>query len=117
LRFTYLLATVIVDMGGASLSGLDANAQADPVHRGKVSARESVEAAIANVESRNGALNAVIDTRLDRTRTEALSTNDGAFTGAPLLIEDLSADSDGDPSHEGIRGSPGSGLTLEPTQP
>ena len=50
---------------------LDATAQADLVARGDVSPVELVDAAIARIEARNPALNAVIHERFERAHAEA----------------------------------------------
>ena len=53
---------------------LDATAQADLVRRGELTPKDLVEAAIARIEAVNPQLDAVLRTRFDQARTEALST-------------------------------------------
>jgi amidase len=69
---------------------LDATAQADLVRRGEVSPKDLVEAAITRIEAVNPQLDAVIRTRFDRARLEAVGDlPDGPFRGVPILFKDL----------------------------
>lgn len=83
---------------------LDATAQAELVRRGEVTPTELVEAAIARIEARNPAINAVITPRFDQARTTAAAPlPDGPFRGVPFLLKDAVAHSAGDPYHCGMR--------------
>jgi amidase len=87
-----------------SVTALDALAQADLVARGEVSARELVEAAIAQAESVNSTVNAIIHPRFEKARAEADSVVGGApFTGVPLVLKDLGANMAGEPFQLGTR--------------
>ncbi len=69
---------------------LDATAQADLVRTGKATPTELVDAAIARIEARNPALNAVIVELFDSAREAARGDlPDGPFRGVPFLIKDL----------------------------
>ncbi len=94
-------AEVAIDEG---LMWADACAQAEMVRRGEVSPGELVDAAIARIEGRNPAVNAVIHTRFDRARSEAAGPlPDGPFRGVPVLVKDLGASAAGDPRWDGTR--------------
>ncbi|MHB8509098.1 MAG: amidase [Candidatus Dormibacteria bacterium] len=68
---------------------MDAVAQAELVHRGEVSPLELVDAAIARLEARNPALNAVVTTTFDRARALACSVDRSLpLAGVPFLIKD-----------------------------
>jgi len=69
----------------------DALGSAELVRKGEVSATELVEAAIARIEAKNGALNAVIFDRFAKAREEAARAGDGPFAGVPFLVKDLGA--------------------------
>ncbi len=79
----------------------DATAQAAAVAAGQVSVRELVQAALARIDERNPALNAVIH-RFDE---EALATEpaEGPFRGVPFLLKDCVAHSAGHPFHSGMQ--------------
>ena len=83
------------------LAFLDATAQADLVRRRDATALELVEGAIARIEKVNPELNAVIHERFDRARDDARVAADGPFAGVPMVIKDLDAALDGEPSHWG----------------
>src|ERR1700704_5496108 len=86
------------------IAWLDATGQAELVRTGQVSAAELVESAITRTEKLNPQLNAMIHPRFDKARAEAASAlPDGPFRGVPLMIKDLSAPSEGDPQHNGMR--------------
>ena len=85
------------------LARVDATAQAEAVRRGDVDARELVEQAIARVEDRNPALNAVIHERFDRARDEARRAPDGPFRGVPIVVKDLDGPLAGEAYHLGNR--------------
>ncbi|OLC35677.1 MAG: hypothetical protein AUH81_09545 [Candidatus Rokubacteria bacterium 13_1_40CM_4_69_5] len=80
-------------MGGfAEYERYDALGLADLVQRGKVTALELLEAAIARVEARNHKINAVVMPLYDYARTAiAEGLGDGLFTGVPFLMKDLTA--------------------------
>ncbi|MDZ7674584.1 MAG: amidase [Acidimicrobiales bacterium] len=80
---------------------LDATDQAALVRDGEVTATELVEAAIARLEARNPALNAVIHPALDRARTVAQDSGSGPLAGVPFLTKDLVCHEAGLPFHEG----------------
>ena len=67
--------------------GLAALVASREVHSG-----ELIEAAIARIESSNGAINAVIRTRFDEARALAAEPPPGPFSGVPILIKDLIVD-------------------------
>jgi amidase len=76
----------------------DAIGLAELVRARQVSAEELVEAAIARIEERNPALNAVVHTQFERARREAKQPRAGSFAGVPFLLKDLSAEDAGEPS-------------------
>ncbi|MDQ1403012.1 MAG: amidase, partial [Actinomycetota bacterium] len=95
---------------------LDATAQAELVRTGEASPLELLESAIATIEAKNPALNAVIHTMYDRARDEAASVAsipDGPFKGVPFLIKDAVAHTAGDPYHLGMRALKDRGHTAE----
>ena len=72
------------------LDELDGLALAALVRRGEVTATELLDAAIARVEARNPALNAVVMRLYDYARQAiAAGLPDGPFTGVPYLMKDL----------------------------
>lgn len=74
------------------------------VRDGEVGARQLVEAAIARIEERNPALNAVIATRYDAALAEADTVDRSApLAGVPFLVKDLNCDVAGLPSTRGSR--------------
>lgn len=74
------------------------------VRGGEVSAGELLEAAIARIEAQNPALNAVIRTRYEQARADALQVDRTApFAGVPFLIKDLLATLAGEPTGNGNR--------------
>jgi amidase len=90
-------------MASGDLADLDATAQAELVRRGDVTPAELVDAAIARIEARNPALNAVIHPRFERARAEAHLAPDGPFRGVPLVVKDLDGSLAGEPLHLGNR--------------
>lgn len=65
---------------------------------------ELVDAAIAVIEARNPALNAVIWTMFDRARDAARKKlPDGPFRGVPFLLKDILGDMEGVPTRQGSR--------------
>lgn len=83
---------------------LDATALADLVRRGEVSPTELVERAIAQVETHNPRINAVIHRMFEHARTAANGElPEGPFRGVPFLLKDLLADFAGVPTTAGSR--------------
>jgi amidase len=71
------------------LEELDAVEQADLVRRGEVTPPELVEAAIARIEARDGALNAVVTRTFDQARKLATEVDVRApLAGVPFLVKD-----------------------------
>lgn len=72
---------------------LDALGLAALIARGEITARESIEMAIARIEALNPAFNAVVATCYDQALAEldAHSGPKGPFHGVPYLIKDLHA--------------------------
>src|ERR1044071_7980988 len=81
----------------------DACGLAELVRTRQLSAEELVEAAIARIEARNPALNAVVHTQFDRARREARQPGAGPFAGVPFLLKDRSAQDAGEPSTSSCR--------------
>jgi amidase len=87
------------------LEWLDGTALAQLVADRDVSPLELVDAAIARIERRNPALNAVISARFDKAREDARATTPGGapFAGVPFLVKDAVCHAAGDPYHLGTR--------------
>lgn len=65
---------------------------------------ELVEAAIAQIETHNPAINAVIHKMYDTARRRAAADlGEGPFVGVPMLLKDLLANYAGQPLHNGSR--------------
>ena len=78
--------------GFAEFEAYDALGLAELVRRKTVTPAELLEAAIARVEARNGAVNAVTMPLYDLARASiAHGLPAGPFTGVPFLVKDLSA--------------------------
>ena len=78
--------------GFVEYEGYDALGLAELVRRRQVSAGELLDAAIARVEARNPAINAVTMPLYDYGRAAiAAGLPDGPFTGVPFLMKDLTA--------------------------
>ena len=74
------------------------------VAQGEVSAEELLEAAIARIEARNPAFNAVVHKLYDHARAAiAAGLPAGPFTGVPYLLKDLYTDLEGTPCENGSR--------------
>ena len=85
-------------------SSYDAVALARLVRSGDVSAPELVEAAIAQVERLDGAINAVVYRDFDQARALAAGPlPDGQFTGVPFLVKDFGIGVAGWPCTSGSR--------------
>ncbi|MCB6178821.1 amidase [Rhodobacter sp. Har01] len=86
------------------LGATDATELAGLVAKGAVTADELLDAALAAVEARNGALNAVVlvqEAVARRSIREGLPA--GPFRGVPFLIKDLGVEAKDFPSHNGSR--------------
>ena len=82
--------------GFSEFEAYDALGLAELVRLKKVSPAELLEAAIARVEARNGAVNAVTMPLYDLARAAiADGLPSGPFTGVPFLMKDLTANSFG----------------------
>ncbi len=80
--------------GFAEYEQHDATALAQLVRSGELSASELVEAAIARIEARNPAINAVVQRSFERARAEAAAVEqlpEGPLRGVPFLLKDLKA--------------------------
>ncbi len=87
------------------LEELDATACAELIRRGEVSPLEMVDAAIARIEERNPALNAVVTPMFELARARAQAPlPDGPFRGVPYLLKDLMG------TFAGVRETSGSAL-------
>src|SRR5258706_11615692 len=83
---------------------MDAIGQAELVAKGKVSAKELAEGAIARIEKLNPALNAVVTPLFEKGRAQAASNlPNGPFRGVPFLLKDLICATQGDPLYDGCR--------------
>lgn len=80
----------------------DATGLAGLVQAKQVSPLELIDIAIAEIESRNPAINAVIATRFEEARAEAAALNEDAL-GIPWLIKDFNTDIAGLPTRGGSR--------------
>lgn len=86
------------------MNALDATAQARLIASGEVSAREMLDAAIAQAEKVNGDINAIIHPRYERARDEVDGgLPSGPFTGVPLVLKDLGAAMGGEPMYLGTQ--------------
>ncbi len=94
-------------MATDDLAALDATALAELVEKGRVSALELVEAAIARIERVNPQLNAVVTPMYEIARARAREKLEGPFAGVPFLVKDLLA------SHAGVRHTGGTRLLAE----
>ncbi len=70
----------------------DAIGLAELVASREVHSSELIEAAIAQIDSTNDAINAVIRYRFDEARSDAIDPPSGPFSGVPILIKDLIVD-------------------------
>lgn len=86
---------------------LDGIAIAQLVRERRVSPLEVTEAAIARMEARNPALNAIVRPLSDSARSTAISLSpdrvSGAFSGVPMVIKDLQATVAGIPTSNGTK--------------
>jgi amidase len=89
----------------AEYTSFDATGLAECVERRDVTAAELVDCAIAMIEERNPALNAVIHEHFERAREFAADAPAvGPFAGVPFLLKDLGGGHRaGDPIHFGTR--------------
>ena len=77
---------------------LDAIGLAEAVRKGDASPRELLDAAVERIESRNGALNAVVYDMAERARGKVDSLPDGPLKGVPFLVKDLKLTITGTPT-------------------
>lgn len=83
---------------------LDATDLARLVHAGSAHPRELVERAIAQAESVNPALNAIVHTQFDRAIEDCGRVDvDGPFPGVPFLFKDYGGWEAGEPYRMGVR--------------
>ncbi len=86
------------------LGARDATALAEMVAAGEVSASELLDAALAAVEARNPAINAVVQMQEGAARRAiAAGLPKGPFRGVPFLLKDLGAEAVDYPGHNGSR--------------
>ena len=86
------------------LGARDATALAEMVAAGEVSASELLDAALAAVEARNPAINAVVQMQEGAARKAiAAGLPRGPFRGVPFLLKDLGAEAVDYPGHNGSR--------------
>lgn len=82
----------------------DATGLAHLVTAGDVTATELLDAALARVEAKNGAINAVVMLAEDVARRNiAKGLPNGPLCGVPFLLKDLGAEARDFPSHNGSR--------------
>lgn len=82
----------------------DATGLAELVAQGETSPDELLDAALARVEARNPALNAVVLVQEDVARRSIRNgLPDGPFRGVPFLLKDLGCEAIDLPSHNGSR--------------
>jgi amidase/6-aminohexanoate-cyclic-dimer hydrolase len=88
----------------AEYDGWDAVAMAAEVAKGAVAPAELLDEALARVEARNPALNAVVLMQVDKARA-AIATGlpEGPLRGVPFLLKDLGCEAVDFPSHNGSR--------------
>jgi amidase/6-aminohexanoate-cyclic-dimer hydrolase len=90
--------------GGSDYESLDAVGLAALIARKELSAAEVLEAAIARIEARNPALNAVVHTQFDTARAAVKAgLPAGPLHGVPYLLKDLYALDSGVPCSNGSR--------------
>lgn len=86
------------------LGARDATALAERVASGEVSATELLDAALAAVDARNPAINAVVQIQEGAARRAiAEGLPRGPFRGVPFLLKDLGTEAVDYPSHNGSR--------------
>ena len=77
---------------------------AELVRRKKVSPADLVEEAIQRIETHNPKLNAVVHKLYDRARQQAQGKlPEGPFAGVPILVKDLHATLEGEPTSQGTK--------------
>jgi len=89
----------------SDFSQLDATAQADLVAKRQVSPSELVEAAIADLESLDPRLGALVHPALERARDRAKAPDlpPGPFRGVPFSMKDLGGSEAGEPYTAGMQ--------------
>lgn len=90
-------------MSGNTYRHMDATEQAQRVAAREVSPAELVTEAIAQAESVNPTLNAIIHPRFERALEEAHAGVSGPFAGVPMVVKDLNCAMAGEPHHMGTR--------------
>ena len=88
----------------ASLTDLDATAQAEQVRSGEVHPRELVDQAIERIERIDPQLNVMVHRQYERARNDAeRALPDGPFRGVPFLFKDYRCREAGEPYTMGMR--------------
>ena len=88
----------------ASLTDLDATAQAELVRSGEVHPRELVDQAIERIEQFDPQLNVMVHRQYERARNDAeRALPDGPFRGVPFLFKDYRCREAGEPYTMGMR--------------
>jgi amidase len=88
----------------ASLTDLDATAQAELVRNNEVHPRELVEQAIERIERLDPQLNVMVHRQYERARRDAQGAlPDGPFRGVPFLFKDYRCREAGEPYTMGMR--------------
>ena len=88
----------------ASLTDLDATAQAELVRSGEVHPRELVDQAIERIEQFDPQLNVMVHRQYERARDDAeRALPDGPFRGVPFLFKDYRCREAGEPYTMGMR--------------
>ncbi len=91
-------------MVDASLTDLDATAQAELVRRNEVHPRELVDQAIERIERFDPQLNVMVHRQYERARRDADNPlPDGPFRGVPFLFKDYRCREAGEPYTMGMR--------------
>jgi amidase len=84
-------------------ASLDATGLAQAIARGKVSAAEALDCALALADKHNPKLNAIIHRFDDEARARARGKMKGPFAGVPFLLKDILAGHTGTPMRQGSR--------------
>jgi amidase len=93
-------------MAFAEYADYDGLGLANLVAKNKITASELVEEAIRRAEALNPKLNAIVFKDYDRARKTARGKLKGPFAGAPFLIKDIAATTEGMPTRQGSRFMP-----------
>lgn len=84
------------------LCRLDAVGAAELIASGDVTPLEMVDAAIEQIEAVNPTVNAVVATRFEKARMEALDRRDGRFRGVPIVAKDYRFEVQGEATGYGL---------------